>query len=180
MMATYSPLRISTSTPRNACTCSAPISYTLASASVLMTTPELTRSSRYESVAGVSTGIRISLDLGCASALLIVLFLRSAVVHFNLGLGFQGAQCLVAADNNLIAGLQALGNLNVRNAGDSRLHRPEYGLFRVDNEYALHFILFRIAGCLRRRRSQCHVRTALVLCILGGFFQILARPHGQR
>src|SRR5882724_5329353 len=101
-----------------------------------MTTPELTRSSRYESVAGVSTGIRISLVLGCASALLIVLLLRGAVVHLDLGLGFQGAQCLVAADHDFIAGLQALGNFNVRDAGDSRLHRPEYGLLRVDDEYA--------------------------------------------
>src|SRR5256886_17627659 len=42
MMATYSPCRTSTSTPRSACTCSAPISYPLASASVLITRPELT------------------------------------------------------------------------------------------------------------------------------------------
>src|SRR5258708_30164803 len=83
MMATYSPLRISTSTPRNACTCSAPISYTLASSSVLITTPELTRSSRYESVAVVSTAIRISLVLFFASALLIVLLLRRAVLHLH-------------------------------------------------------------------------------------------------
>src|SRR3981189_3610743 len=118
-----------------------------------MTTPELTKSSRYESVAGVSTGIRISLVLGCASALLIVLFLRGAVVHLNLGLGLQRAQCLVAADYNFIAGLQALGNLNVGNAGNSRFHLAEHGLLGVDNEYALHFILFRIAGCWRRWRG---------------------------
>src|SRR6266850_4018982 len=104
MMATYSPLRISTSTPLSACICSAPISYTLVSSSVLMTTPELTRSSRYESVAGVSTGIWISPVLGCASALLIVLFLRRAVVHLNLRLRLQGAQCLVAADDDFVAG----------------------------------------------------------------------------
>src|SRR6266481_1527143 len=97
MMATYSPLRISTSTPLSACICSAPISYTLVSSSVLMTTPELTRSSRYESVAGVSTGIRISFALGCASALLIVLFLRGGVIYLHLGLRLQSAQSLVAA-----------------------------------------------------------------------------------
>src|SRR6266481_2649167 len=145
-----------------------------------MTTPELTRSSRYESAAGVSTGIRISLVLGCALALLIVLFLRCAVVHLDLGLGFQGAQCLVAADHNFVAGLQALGNFDVRDASDSRLHRPEYGLLRVDHEYTLHFILLGIAGCGRRWRRQRYARTALILCILGGFFQILSRPHGQR
>src|SRR2546422_78893 len=111
-----------------------------------MTTPELTRSSRYESVAGVSTGIRISFVLGCASALLIILFLRCAVVHLNLGLGFQGSQRFVAAYHDFIAGLQALGNFDVRDAGDSRLHRTEYGLLCVDDEYALYFILFGIAG----------------------------------
>src|SRR6266850_6179387 len=145
-----------------------------------MTMPELTRSSRYESMAGVSTGIRISLVLGCASALLIVLLLRRAVVHLNLGLGFQGAQCLVAADHNFITGLQALGNFDVRDTGDSRLHRPEYGLLCVNDEYALHFILFGIPGCWRRWRRQRYARAALILCIFGGFFQILTRPHGQR
>src|SRR5882672_10616417 len=72
-----------------------------------MTMPELTRSSRYESVAGVSTGIRISLVLGCASALLIVLLLRRAVVYLHLGLRLQGAQCLVAADDDFVARLKA-------------------------------------------------------------------------
>src|SRR6266403_973234 len=139
MMATYSPLRISTSTPRSACTCSAPISYTLASASVLITTPEPTRSSRYESVAGVSTGIRISLVLGYASTLLIFLLFRCAVVHLYLSLRFQSAQCFVASDNDLVTVFQPLGDFNIGHAG-----------------------------------------TALLLCILGRFFQILARPYRQR
>src|SRR5258708_10784473 len=157
MMATYSPLRISTSTPRNACTCSAPISYTLASACVLITTPELTRSSRYESIAGVSTGIRISLVLGCASALLIVLLLRRAVVHLHLGLRLQGAQCLVAADHDLVAGLQTFSNLDVRDTGDAGLHGPEQSLLSIDHEHTLDFILFRIARGRRRRRRQRHI-----------------------
>src|SRR5216683_984904 len=90
-----------------------------------MTTPELTRSSRYESIAGVSTGIRISLVLGCASALLIVLLLRRAVVHLHLGLRLQGAQCLVAADHDLVAGLQTFSNLDVRDTGDAGRQGPE-------------------------------------------------------
>src|ERR1700722_3736396 len=57
MIATYSPLRICRSTPLSARTCSAPISYTFASSSVLMTIPELTRSSRYDSSDAVSRGI---------------------------------------------------------------------------------------------------------------------------
>src|SRR6267378_7047363 len=157
MMATYSPLRISTSTPRNACTCSAPISYTLASASVLITTPELTRSSRYESVAGVSTGIRISLVLGGASALLIVLLLRRAVVHLHLRLRLQGAQCLVAADDDLVAGLQTFRNLDVCDTCDAGLNGSEQSLFSVDHEHALDFILFRIARGCGRRRCQRHI-----------------------
>src|SRR5207302_4269845 len=179
MMATYSPLRISTSTPRNACTCSAPISYTLASDSVLITTPEPTRSSRYESVAGVSTGIRISLVFGCSSALLIFRLLRCAVVHLHLSLRLQGAQCLVAADDNLVTGFQSLGDFNIGHAGDARLDGQEHRLTSVNYEYALHFILFGIARRRRRRRCQRHAGTALFLCILGRFFQILARRHRQ-
>src|SRR6266446_3107980 len=180
MMATYSPLRISTSTPRNACTCSAPISYTLASASVLITTPELTRSSRYESVAGVSTGIRISLVFACASALLIFLLLRRAVVHLHLRLRFQGAQCLVAADDNLVPGFQPLGDFNIGHAGDTGFDGQEHSLTSVDHKHPLHFILFGIARRWGRWGRQRHAGTALFLCIFGRFFQILARPHGQR
>src|SRR5258708_10195687 len=179
MMATYSPLRISTSTPRNACTCSAPISYTLASASVLITTPELTRSSRYESVATVSTGIRISLVLGGASALLIVLLLRSAVVHFYLGLRLQGAQRFVAADHDFVTGFQPLGDLNVSHAGNTCLDGQKHGLFSIHHKYALHFVLLAIAGLWRRRRCHRHATASLLLCIIGRFFQILARPHRQ-
>src|SRR5712664_4237574 len=101
-----------------------------------MTTPELTRSSRYESAAGVSTGIRISLVLGCASALLIVLFLRGAVVHLDLGLGFQGAQCLVAAHHDFIAAFHALGNLDVRDAGDPKKDKVQ-GVYVVNAKKAI-------------------------------------------
>src|SRR5260370_37398209 len=152
MMATYSPLRISTSTPRNACTCSAPISYTLASASVLITTPEPTRSSRNESVAGVSTGIPISLVFGGGSALLIVLLLRSAVVHLYLGLRLQGAQCLVAPDHDFVSGFQSLGDFNIIHASNAGLDGQEHCLIAVDDKHALRFILFRIAGGRRGRR----------------------------
>src|SRR5713101_7588022 len=122
MMATYSPLRISTSTPRRACTCSAPISYTLVSASVLMTTPELTRSSRYDSAADVSTGILLSPSL-CLPllALLIVWFLGRGIIHLDRGFRLQRAQGLIAPHNNFIIGLQTLGNFDVGDAADARL-----------------------------------------------------------
>jgi len=80
----------------------------LASASVLMTNAGADQVFRYESVTGVQTGIRISLVLGCASALLIVLLLRGAVVHLNLGLGFQGAQLPCSCRPHSSPGLQAL------------------------------------------------------------------------
>src|SRR6266436_2462922 len=144
-----------------------------------MTTPELTRSSRYESVAGVSTGIRISFDLGCASALLIVLFLRGGVIYLHLGLRLQSAQSLVAADDDLVTRLQSLCNLYVRDTSNSGLNRPEQSLFPVYHEYALDFVLLRFARCWRRRCCQSHTGATLFLCILGRFFQILARSHCQ-
>src|SRR5487761_257548 len=60
MMATYSPLRISRVTPRNACTCSEPISYVFHRSSVLMTMPASTKSCRNVCEEGVtcSTAIR--------------------------------------------------------------------------------------------------------------------------
>src|SRR5437870_6106307 len=121
-----------------------------------MTTPEPTRSSRYESVAGVSTGIRISLVLACASALLIVLFLWRAVVYLHLGLGLQRAQGLVAADHNLVAGFQPLGDLNISDACDAGLHGQEDRLFSIHHKYALNLILLGIARCGRRRRCKRH------------------------
>src|ERR1700741_3353776 len=60
MMATYSPLRISTSTPCKACTCSAPISYVLIKPSVRITIPASTRSWRKDSEGVVSVGIIFS------------------------------------------------------------------------------------------------------------------------
>src|SRR5260370_17312272 len=115
MIATYSPLRISTSTPRSACTCSAPISYTLASSSVLITIPELTRSSRYESVDVVSTAMIFSSLLCCASALIFFRLLRCGVIDLDVGFWFQCAQRLVASDHDFIALLQPLSSSNLRN-----------------------------------------------------------------
>src|SRR5215470_20341471 len=57
IIATYSPFRISRSTPLSACTCSAPISYTLVKPSVFITTPESTSPWLYDSVDIVSTGM---------------------------------------------------------------------------------------------------------------------------
>src|SRR5205823_10796982 len=65
------------------------------------------------------------------SALLIVLPLGRAVVHFDLSFRLQSAQGFVAANDNLVAGLQALGNLNVGDAGDAGFHRPKYCLLAI-------------------------------------------------
>src|SRR5580698_1152719 len=110
MMATYSPLRICRSMPLRACTCSEPISYTFVRASVLITIPELTKSSRYESVAVVSTGIRVFLATPASSALalLIVLFLRRGVIYLPARFWFQRPQRFVAAHDNFVSDLQAL------------------------------------------------------------------------
>src|SRR5580693_3201289 len=118
IMATYSPLRICRSTPLRACTFSEPISYTFARASVLITIPELTKSSRYESVAAVSTGIRVFLvtpTLPALALLIVLLFLGSGIIYLHAGLGFKRSQRLVAADNDFITDLQALCDLDVGN-----------------------------------------------------------------
>src|SRR5271168_5616075 len=96
-----------------------------------MTTPELTRSSRYESVDGVSTGITLSRAVltwppSERLALLIVGLLRSGVIHLDSGLRFQRAQRLVTAHDNFVARLQTLSNFDVRYAGKPSIHRLEY------------------------------------------------------
>src|SRR6266566_4579279 len=80
MMATYSPRRISTLTPRSACTCSEPISYVFQRSSVLMANPWSTRSWRNESGETASTGISQLLEFSilqktlrlCGSCLFIL------------------------------------------------------------------------------------------------------------
>src|SRR2546429_8262182 len=97
------------------------------------------------------------------SALLIVLPLGRAVVHFDLSFRLQSAQGFVAANDNLVAGLQALGNLNVGDAGDAGFHRPKYCLLAIHYKNALNFILFDIARSSRRGRSEGYAGTALTL-----------------
>src|SRR5271154_1440920 len=139
MMATYSPLRICRSTPLSACTFSEPISYTFVRASVLMTTPLLTKSSRYESVAAVSTVIPIS-PIACASlALLVVLFLRSGIVDLDASFRLQRSQSFVAAHNDLVADVQPFGYFDVGNTRDAGFHRHKDGFLSVHYKDALHF-----------------------------------------
>src|SRR5271168_2649562 len=95
-----------------------------------MTTPELTKSSRYESVDGVSTGITLSRafltwSLSEPSALLIVGFLRRGVIHFDGGFRLQRAQRLVTAHDNFVAGMQTLSDFNICYAGNPSIHRLE-------------------------------------------------------
>src|SRR5271154_3010019 len=151
-----------------------------------MTTPELTRSSRYESVDGVSTGITLSRAFltwppSERLALLIVGLLRSGVIHLDSGLRFQRTQRLVAAHDNFVARLQTLSDFNIRYAGNPSIHRLEYRLLAVDHKYALYFVLLRIAARGDGRRSgQRHAGVAAFLGALRGLIQILARAHSQR
>src|SRR5260370_19010212 len=142
-----------------------------------MTTPEPTRSSRYESAVDVMTGIRIYLVLGRASALLIVLLLRRAIVHLHRRLRLQGAQRLVAPDDNLVSRFQTFCNLDVRDTGDARFNRPEHRLLAVHHEHTLHFVLFRVARRWRRGLRQRHARASLLRRPLRVLFHILARSH---
>src|SRR5580658_10380803 len=183
MIATYSPLRISRSIPLRACTCSEPISYTFVRVSVLMTIPELTRSSRYESVAVVSTGIRVFLVTPASPSLallIVLLFFGSGIIYLHACLGFERSQCFVASNNYFIADLQTLGDFDVRHARDSRFDRTEKRLFPVNDENTLNLVLFGIARRCRRRGCQSNARSSLAFCILGGFLEVLAGAHGQR
>src|SRR5690348_3011054 len=177
-MATYSPFLISRSTPRSACTCSAPISYTFVRPWVLITTPDETRSSRYDSAVVVSTAMLSPARLA-ALALLVFRLLRSGVVDFHSRLGFQGAQRLVASGDDFVPRLQPFGNFDVSHAGDSGLHGPEKRLTRVHYENALHFILFRVASRGGRRSSQRY-GSSLILCLFRGRFQIFPSAHSER
>src|SRR5437879_11812679 len=98
------------------------------------------------------------------SALLIVLPLGRAVVHFDLSFRLQSAQGFVAANDNLVAGLQALGNLNVGDAGAAGCHRPNYCLLAIHYKNALTFVLLDIARGSRRGRSERSARPALSRC----------------
>src|SRR5277367_4156712 len=151
-----------------------------------MTTPELTRSSRYESVDSVSTGITLSRAFLTSPsseplALLIVGLLRRGVIYLDGRFRLQRAQRLVASHDDFVAGLQTLGDFNIRYAGNPGIHRLEYCLLAMDYEHALHFVLLRIAPRGDGGRSgQRHARVAAFLGALRGFIQILARAHGQR
>src|SRR5579864_320462 len=119
-----------------------------------MTTPELTRSSRYESAVCVSTGMRISLI--SVSALLIVLLLGRGIVYLDLGFRLQSTQRFVASDDNLVSGLQPFCDFDVGDARNSGVHRTEEGFLAVHDENALNFILFGIARRGGRRCCESH------------------------
>src|SRR6266403_6053109 len=71
MMATYSPRRISTVTPRRAWTSSEPIWYVFQRSSVLMANPWSMRSWRNESGETASTGMNQLLELSGAELLIL-------------------------------------------------------------------------------------------------------------
>src|SRR6202158_3464082 len=137
-----------------------------------MTIPELTKSSRYESVDVVSTAMRFSSLLRFTSALIVFWLFRCGVIDLDVRFRFQRAQRLVASHHNLITLLLTFRHFNIRDAGDPCLHRPEYRFLAVHHKHALYFILFRIAWRWGRRRCQRHTR--ILLRVLRRLFQVLA------
>src|SRR5260370_7024222 len=106
--------------------------------------------------------MRISLVLGGASALLIVLLLGRAVVHLDLGLWLQGAQCLVAADDDFVAGLQTLGDFDIRAPCDAGFNWAKQSLFSIDHEHSLDFVLFRNTNGSSRHPCPLHFQITLL------------------
>src|SRR5580692_9037018 len=120
-----------------------------------MTIPELTKSSRYESVAAVSTGIRVFLATPASSALallIVLLFLGSRIIYLHARLWLQRSQRFVAAYNNLVPDLQTLGDFDVSNAGNSCFHWSEECFLAVYDENSLDLVLLGITGSSWRRR----------------------------
>src|ERR1700722_1276460 len=145
-----------------------------------MTTPDDTRSSRYESTEAASTAICISSR--CASLTLTFFFrlLGRCVVHLDARRWFQRAQRFVAANHDLVAWLQSLGDFNVRHTADASLDRPKSRFLTVYHEHPLHFFLLGITRRRRRRGGQSNAGVAVLAGVLSRLFQVLAGPHRQR
>src|SRR5258708_647419 len=104
-----------------------------------MTRPLDTRSSRYDSVSIVSTAILYFSSTLTKSALLIVDFLGCGIIDFDWSFRLQGAQSFVTAHHDLIARLQTIGDLNVRDSADAGFHGLEKRFFPVNHEDSLNF-----------------------------------------
>src|ERR1700730_3871734 len=143
-----------------------------------MTTPDDTRSSRYESTEAASTAICIS-SLS-ASLTLFFRLLGRCVIYLDARCWLQRAQRLIAANHDLVARLQSLGNFDVGHTADARLDRAKYRFLTVDHEHTLHFFLLGITGCRRRRRGQGNAGVTILTGVFSRLFQVLACPHSQR
>src|ERR1700686_1741633 len=139
-----------------------------------MTTPDDTRSSRYESTEAASTAICISSH--CASLTLTFFFrlLGNCVIHLDARRWFQRAQRFIAANHNLVTRLQSLGNFDVGHTADAGFDGAKNRFLSVDDEHTLHFFLLGITGRRRRRRGQSYAGVAIFAGVLRGFFQGLS------
>src|SRR6202051_1100256 len=145
-----------------------------------MTTPDDTRSSRYESTEAASTAICISSH--CASLTLTFFFrlLGNCVIYLDARRRFQRAQRFIASNHNLVAWLQSLGNFNVRHTADASFDGAKNRFLTVHHEHALHLFLLGITRRRRGRRCKRNAGVAVLARVLSRLFQVLARPHSQR
>src|SRR5262249_20723645 len=91
----------------------------------------------------------------CSLLALLIVFLRCCVIHFDLRIRLQRAERLIAADYDFVAGLQAVGDLDVRHTRNSCVHGTELGVLSIDNKHALHFIFLGIGWRRRGWRCKC-------------------------
>src|ERR1700686_2681083 len=135
-----------------------------------MTTPDETKSSRYEPTEADSTAMCISSH--CVSLILSFFFrlLGRRVIYLDAGGWFECAQGFIAANYNLVAGLQSLGNFDVGHTADARLDGAKNRFLAVDYEHALHFFLLGITrrGWWRRRKGNAGV--SILAGVFGGLF----------
>src|ERR1700676_1232898 len=145
-----------------------------------MTTPDDTRSWRNESTEAASTAICISSH--CASLTLTFFFrlLGNCVIYLDARCWFQRAQRFIAANHDLIAWLQPLGDFNVRHTADASFDGPKNRFLTVHYKHALHFFLFGITWSGRRGRGEGNAGVSVLTGVLSRLFQVLARPHSQR
>src|SRR5437879_2159774 len=165
-MATYSPRWISMSTPDTAWISWSPMMYVFHRSYVRMTIPSRLSCSPRSTNASTACAIlrlySLSVDLHW-----------SLVIHLHLRVIADGADHLVTSRDDLVPVFQTAQYLDVRCAGDARLHLAEYSaLSTIHYEYALDLFFAR----LLRRRVEFH---GLHISTFRLDFQIAFLPDGQ-
>src|ERR1700676_1734106 len=145
-----------------------------------MTMPDDTRSSRYEPTEAASTAICISSHSASLTLSFFFRLLGRCVIYLDARRWLQRAQRFIAANHDLIARLQSLGNFDVGHTADASLNGAKNRFLTVDHEHALHFFLLGVTGCRRRRCGQGNAGVAVLAGVLSCLFQVLACPHSQR